>query len=272
MVGTPVDGGRQRRRPGRRPADGTLGRAPRVVAGDDDAHGRAEVVGAERVGRRRWRPGCRRSRRRRRRSAATGRRSRSGPCRSTCRGRRSASGRRRACRSPRRRAGGGGAGRPPTLELGTRRRGVGAGGVRAGDLDDDRVADVGRRQRVGRAGGAGDVGAVAAVGVAALPLVGVGDRRGAGPGAGIGGQRLAVARACPRRSGRRCWPAASASAVAVGAAAVGTLPPALVAVTTTAGRAPMSRGDERVGRVGRRRGCRRSSRRRRRSAATGRCR
>ena len=72
------------------------------------------------------------------------------------------------------------------------RRDARAAGVAGGDLDDDRVIDVGGHERVGGVGGAGDVEAVRAVGVAALPLVGVGDRRRAGPGSVDGGQRLAV--------------------------------------------------------------------------------
>ena len=79
-------------------------------------------------------------------------------CRSSRRGRRSASGRRPACRRPR--GAGARAGRCPRR---ARRRGRGrlAGGVAGGDVDHDRVADVGGGQVVGRAGGAGDVDAAA---------------------------------------------------------------------------------------------------------------
>src|SRR3954464_6404214 len=71
-------------------------------------------------------------------------------------------------------------------------RRVAAARVRGGDDDADGVADVGGREVVGGAGGAGDVGAVGAGGVAALPLVGEGDRGRAGPRAVVGGERAAV--------------------------------------------------------------------------------
>ena len=123
------------------------------------------------------------------------------------------------------------------------------------------------------AGRAGDVGAVRAGRVAAAPLVRVGDRRRAGPGAVVGGQRLRRRASCPEivggavltggvggdhgRSGSR-WPSLD--------------PAAFVAVTTTRIVEPTSAALERVGLRRWRPRCRRSSRRWRRSGATGRCR
>src|SRR5699024_5734113 len=74
-------------------------------------------------------------------------------------------------------------------------RGVVARDVRAGDDDAYGAADVAGAERVGAGRGSGDVGAVRAVGVAALPLVRVGDRVGAREAAGVGAQRAAVLRA-----------------------------------------------------------------------------
>ena len=179
MVGT------RRRTPAGPAATGpTVGDGDRgllaVVAGDHDAHGRADVAGAERVGA---------VRRARDVGAVVARgvaalplvgevdRAGAGP-RAGVGGQRLAverrAGGRRACRSS---AGGSTATLAPGTEVAT----SSPGAVGRGDLDHDRVADVGGRQVVGRAGGAGDVGAVRAVGVAALPLVRVGERVGAGP-------------------------------------------------------------------------------------------
>ena len=124
-------------------------------------------------------------------------------------------------------------------------RGVGGGaaaGVRAGDAHADRAADVGRGERVGRAGRAGDVGAARARGVAAPPLVGVGDRRRARPGADGGRQRLAVARGAARSSAARCSTGGSATTTAVCAEVACALPATFVAVTRTRIVAPTSAG------------------------------
>ena len=66
-----------------------------------------------------------------------------------------------------------------------------------------RRADVGRHQRVGRARGACDVRADRTREVAAPPLVAVGDRRRAGPGAVGAGERLPVLRRARDRRQRR---------------------------------------------------------------------
>src|SRR5215216_7807102 len=79
-----------------------------------------------------------------------------------------------------------------------RRRGRGgagrAGGVAGRHDDAQPAADVGTRHRVGRTGGAADRGAVGTARVAALPLVGVGDRLRPAPAARGRRQRLPVLR------------------------------------------------------------------------------
>ena len=175
---------------------------------------------------------CRRSRRRRSRSAATGTRSRAARCRSTCRGRRSAS--RRPARRRRSWAATVLAGGAGTTALGALVERVAAGVVRRGHDDHDGVALVVVGERVRGVGGAGDVDAVRAVLVAALPLVGVGDRVGARPGAGRRRSACRPASTPPRDGGRGRVArrrgddrGASRRRVAV------TSPPSLSAVTTT---------------------------------------
>ena len=153
------------------------------------------------VGARRWRRRCRCSWSRRRRSAATGSRSRAGACRSRCRRPRSACGRRRRCRRwpGRVTETGGAASIGPTVVDGTEV----CSPLSPVTIDAHGRADVVGAERVRLVRGAGDVGAVGAGGVAALPLVGEVDRAGAGPRAGVGGQRLAVDRRAGGRRGRR---------------------------------------------------------------------
>ena len=173
-----------------------------------------------------------------------------------CRRRRSA---RRCCAGRRRR-------RRRSARTSRRR----AAGVRRGD--DDAHA-CGRRRRAPSsnvAPVAPGCRAAAAVGVAALPLVGEGDVRRAGPRPRVGGQRAAVARGAVDRRRSTCCPGGAAPTAVVGADCAVAVPPSLRAVTDDA---------ELRGR--RRRGVAvydlavapamsaRSSRRPRRSAATG---
>ena len=175
---------------------------PAVVGrGHHDAHdrGRCRRRRAGRSARSRRR--CRRSWRRARRSAATGRRRRSAACRSRCRRRRSASRRRRACRRSTGAVTLAGASAATTavgaLEAAATPADVGGGDERA-----DRRVDVVGGQRVARAGLASDRRRSccrrcrsAASGVEV-------ERVGAGPGAVVERQRVAVGgRAGHRRDG-----------------------------------------------------------------------
>ncbi len=85
---------------------------------------------------------------------------------------------------------------------GDRGRRVGAVGVPSCDRDLKRVADVLLLDRVGRCRRALDARPVTAVRVAALPLVAIGDRLGAAPGALVDGHRLALLGRSGDRRGR----------------------------------------------------------------------
>ena len=107
-----------------------------------------------------------------------------------------------------------------------------AGVVGGGHHDAHDGADVVAAQRVGRVGRADEVDAVVAERVAALPLVGVEQRLRAGPGAVVGGQRLAVHAVAGDGGQRRCWQGGSTVTAALGAVAAPVTPPALEAVTS----------------------------------------
>src|SRR5439155_322874 len=97
---------------------------------------------------------------------------------------------RRAADRRRRRIGGRAVGRGHDGRRAGGDRAAGAGAVAGGDLDEQAGADVAGGEQIGRACCAGHVGAVGAATVAALPLVGEGRGRVAGPAARAGGQRL----------------------------------------------------------------------------------
>ena len=105
--------------------------------------------------------------------------------------------------------------------------------------------------RVGRRGRAGDVRAGGAGGVAALPLVGVGDRRRAGPGARRRRSASSPSRAVPETTGTTVFTGGAAATTPVTAETADELPPAFVPVTTTRSVPPTSAATARVGRDGR---------------------
>ena len=156
-----------------------------------------------------------------------------------------------------------------SVTVGAAAVGDAAAGVGRGHDDAHAWPTSRRRERVGRLVAPG-CRRSRAVGVAALPLVGVGDRRRAGPGARSAVSVCAVARVARRSTAAACWPGASGEHARGRGRGGGRAAGGVGRGDDDAGSCGRRRRDERRRSSRSRRRCRRRRCRRRRSAATGR--